>query len=149
MYTGLGNNREASGRTTAASILTARDIARIEDAANIVARDYGTRWTAERLARAVGLSARVLQQGLKERYGCTFRELLKDIRIEAAAKMLLARKPSGEVAITCGFGTHATLSATFKKVTGIFPSHYFFKAQGNYKRQYTGTCPSTDHQQIS
>lgn len=81
--------------------------------------------TREDLARHVGISAGHLSQLLKERTGRSFVEMLREVRVQEAAKLLLETDRSlAEVAASCGFCDQSYMTHVFRDLRGITPKQY-------------------------
>jgi len=77
------------------------------------------------LARNLGISARRLSRLLNQQTGATFRQLLNQVRLAAAQRLLRTRRFSvKEVAAQVGFTDSHYFSRSFKQLTGISPSNY-------------------------
>jgi AraC-like DNA-binding protein len=79
----------------------AREVtARLTD---LVEGDLGRSWTLAPLARGLGLSERTLQRRLGEA-GATLADLIRTVRVDAAARMLVDSTHSlGKIGFACGF----------------------------------------------
>jgi len=81
--------------------------------------------TRGELARHVGISPGHLTELLKERTGCSFVELLREVRVQAACAMLLQTSKSlAEIAAECGFCDQSYLTHVFKSLRGMTPKQY-------------------------
>jgi AraC-like DNA-binding protein len=81
--------------------------------------------TREDLARHVGVSAGHLSQLLKERTGRSFVEMLREVRVQEAAKLLLETdRPLAEVAAACGFCDQSYMTHVFRDLRGLTPKQY-------------------------
>ncbi|MCF7675264.1 MAG: AraC family transcriptional regulator [Akkermansiaceae bacterium] len=77
------------------------------------------------LARHVGVSAGHLSQLLKERTGRSFVEMLREVRVQAAAELLLETdQPLAEVAAACGFCDQSYMTHVFRDLRGMTPKQY-------------------------
>lgn len=78
-----------------------------------------------RVARALKLSPKQLSQILNREVGVSFRNMLRNLRIEEAKRMLQSRKYSvKEVAARVGFSDSHYFSRIFKEVTGQAAGEY-------------------------
>lgn len=85
----------------------------------------------EQLASALYISASGLNRKIKETFGITSRQLIKEMRLQYASELLAAKSGSvAEVAYEAGFFDHAHFCHCFKTAFGCAPSS--FKA-GNDK----------------
>ena len=65
---------------------------------------------------------------LKSKTNKTFVEILNDIRVANACKMVLeSKKDMAEISYECGFGNIPHFNYTFKKITGLNPTQYLNK----------------------
>lgn len=78
-----------------------------------------------RVARAVPISPSQLSRVLNQQVGVSFRQLLRNTRIEEAKRMLASRQYSvKEVAAKVGFSDSHYFSRSFKEITGLNASEY-------------------------
>ena len=81
--------------------------------------------TREDLARHVGVSAGHLTQLLKERTGRSFVEMLREVRVQAASKLLAETdQPLVAVAAACGFCDQSYMTHVFRDLRGMTPKQY-------------------------
>ena len=79
---------------------------------------------AEELADYLCMSPRTLRRKLSER-GTSFRDLVNELRAEAAKKLLVKTQLTMEdIAVSVGFNDPSNFRAAFKKWTGYTPSSY-------------------------
>jgi two-component system response regulator YesN len=77
------------------------------------------------VARELPMSATQLSRILNQQVGISFRQLLRQTRIEEAKRMLASREYSvKEVAARVGFSDSHYFSRSFKELTGISASEY-------------------------
>ncbi|MET0392571.1 MAG: helix-turn-helix transcriptional regulator [Chitinophagaceae bacterium] len=79
----------------------------------------------EQLASALYISPSGLNRKIKETFGVTSRQLIRDMRLQHASELLAARAGSvAEVAYEAGFFDHAHFCHCFRSVFGCAPSAY-------------------------
>jgi AraC-like DNA-binding protein len=79
---------------------------------------------ASRVARELKMSPRTLRRSLRDE-GCTFREVLSDVRRELAFRYLRDHDvPIGEVAFLVGFSDANAFHRAFKRWTGTTPGEF-------------------------
>src|SRR5262245_502121 len=79
---------------------------------------------ASQVARRLRMSPRTLRRSLQDE-GCTFREVLSDVRRELAFRYLRDRDvPIGEVAFLVGFSDANAFHRAFKRWTGTTPGEF-------------------------
>jgi len=78
-----------------------------------------------RVAKAIPISPTQLSRVLNQQVGVSFRQLLRNTRIEEAKRMLTSREYSvKEVAARVGFTDSHYFSRSFKELTGLNASEY-------------------------
>lgn len=81
--------------------------------------------TLERLAMRINLSARQTERLLKDYYGKTYRQKLREARISASKDMLRSEMASiAEIAEKAGYSSYGHFSSAFKAETGMTPLEY-------------------------
>ncbi|MGH9903143.1 MAG: helix-turn-helix transcriptional regulator, partial [Pyrinomonadaceae bacterium] len=79
----------------------------------------------DRVAKELPMSPKRLSRILNQQVGVSFRQLLRDMRIEEAKRMLASRRFSvKEVAVRVGFSDSHYFSRSFKELTGLSASEY-------------------------
>lgn len=79
-------------------------------------------YTKEKAVAELGTNRTYFAQMLKTEFGCSFSELLNELRIEEVKKMLLTTdRTLLEMADHCGFSSHSYMSKVFKQKTGLTP----------------------------
>ncbi|HLY54038.1 MAG TPA: AraC family transcriptional regulator [Stellaceae bacterium] len=102
--------------------LTDRELADIEEAHEILAREFAENPSIARLARRVGLNANKLAFGFKRRYGETTYEFVRRTRLERARELLISTDLQvGQVAGEVGYAHHSTFTAAFTEHFGVSP----------------------------
>ena len=97
------------------------------------ARDYAHEISAKDLAEKLGITTRQLARIMQQRYGCTFRQHLLEIRLNHARAYLTTTEiPAYRIATLCGFASQAAFTTAFHKRMGCSPSQYR-KAKGGKK----------------
>jgi AraC family transcriptional regulator of adaptative response / methylphosphotriester-DNA alkyltransferase methyltransferase len=105
----------------------------LDEANEIVARDYASELLLDDIARRVASSRRQLQRAYAEIGDTTFREHLTRVRMDRAAELLSTRMFTvREVAHRVGYRQPAQFAKAFRRHRGIAPSD--FRAGGNSAR---------------
>lgn len=94
--------------------------------------------TLQMLAEAIGLSYAHLSRMIKKECGKSFTQLVTDLRMERASKLLLRGLPVLEVAGRTGFKSSAHFCRVFKKQFGCTPSEWVRLSvkKGNDQKSY-------------
>ena len=101
----------------------------LEEANEIVARDYASELSLDDIARRVASSRRQLQRAYAEIGNTTFRDHLTRVRMERAAELLASRMFTvREVAHRVGYRQPAQFAKAFRHHRGVAPSD--FRASG-------------------
>lgn len=82
------------------------------------------RYNVEKLAVLSRLSSRQFRRIFHERFGCSPREWLKDLKLQKAESRLLAGEPVKEVAFELGYRHREAFCHWFRSVTGLWPTEY-------------------------
>jgi len=92
---------------------------------NYFASRYGQEISAGDLAAHLGITTRHLARIMQQRYGCTFRKHLLDIRLYHARQQLMNSEATIlQIANSCGFSCQGAFATVFRKVVGCTPSQY-------------------------
>ena len=92
---------------------------------NYFALHYWYDISAGDLADRIGVTTRQLARIMQQRYGCTFRQRLLEIRLYHARRYLTTtRDPVWQIATACGFSNQGAFSTAFRKQAGCSPSEY-------------------------
>ena len=79
----------------------------------------------EQIALSVARHPVYLSKEFKRYYGVTIGEYQRQLRLKKAAQLLqVGRLDLSEVALSCGFASHANLCRSFKAAYGMSPSSY-------------------------
>jgi AraC family transcriptional regulator len=89
-----------------------------------VERHFRESLTLARLAESVDVHPTRLAREFRRHYGTTVGELIRDLRIAYAQQALLREVALDEIAYDAGFADQSHFTRTFKRVTGLTPSHY-------------------------
>jgi AraC family transcriptional regulator, regulatory protein of adaptative response / methylphosphotriester-DNA alkyltransferase methyltransferase len=101
----------------------------LEEANEIVARDYASDLSLDDIARRVASSRRQLQRAYAEIGKTTFRDHLTRVRMDRAAELLSTRMFTvREVAHRVGYRQPAQFAKAFRRHRGVAPSD--FRAAG-------------------
>lgn len=91
---------------------------------NLIANSYHLDWTISKLARQVGLNERKLKEGFRHMVGNSVRAYLREVRLEAAARLLLDGESVTQAALSVGFESLSHFSKIFAAAKGVPPSRY-------------------------
>ncbi|MGV6871762.1 helix-turn-helix transcriptional regulator [Pseudochelatococcus sp. B33] len=97
---------------------------KIANARRLLEESYPENWTIARLSREVGLNERQLKQGFRRIVGNSIHAYLKEVRLNAAASLLLEGRSVTEVALSVGFESLSHFSKVFREARGTSPSRY-------------------------
>ena len=81
-------------------------------------------FTAEQMAQEMAMSRTKLFHLMKNETGKAVMEFVRDIRLDYAARQLMAGSPVGEIYMACGFSDPSSFRRSFAKKFGINPSQY-------------------------
>lgn len=99
--------------------------AMVQKAWKIVHEEYQTDITLEGLARRLYVSEEYLSAQFKKETGKTFRETVRDLRIEKAKELLIHTKwKVGEIAQMVGYSDPKYMSRVFREAAGVGPAEY-------------------------
>jgi AraC family transcriptional regulator, regulatory protein of adaptative response / methylphosphotriester-DNA alkyltransferase methyltransferase len=97
----------------------------LEEANEIVARDYASDLSLDDIARRVASSRRQLQRAYAEIGKTTFRDHLTRVRMDRAAELLATRMFTvREVAHRVGYRQPAQFAKAFRRHRGVAPSDF-------------------------
>lgn len=119
--------RRAGGQSQFSTLLPAQGDAdeRLSKLGGIVRQRLKDDWTVERLADAVGMSARSFARHFAETFGTTPAQYVARLRLEAARTALeQTRQPLAQIARQCGFGSTETLRRRFHQSFRVAPADY-------------------------
>ena len=116
--------RELAVPTQAAPANRALPANREERIDNYFARHYGQDISAGNLAEHIGITTRQLARIMQQRYGCTFRQHLLEIRLYHARRQLATADSISRIALNCGFSSQEAFATAFRKQEGCTPSQY-------------------------
>ncbi|MFF5381184.1 helix-turn-helix transcriptional regulator [Pedobacter suwonensis] len=113
------NQHLQGGRET----LLDRDIPKLEEAREILERDYINPPTHKQLSKMILLNEFKLRTGFKKYFGSTIYDFVTRLRMEEAKRLILEEgKNMYEVGVNIGFKHQASFTNAFKKYYGILPS---------------------------
>lgn len=103
----------------------------VERAMAFMRAHIGEDLSRDDVARAVGVSPGHLTGLLKEVTGRAFGDILREMRVEAACRMLAdPRHTLADIAFTCGFCDQSYFTRVFKEARGTTPKQYREGADG-------------------
>lgn len=92
---------------------------------NYFALHYSYEVSAQDLADRIGVTTRQLARIMQQRYGCTFRQRLLEIRLYHARNYLTTTDvPICRIAAACGFESQGAFATAFRKHVGCSPTQY-------------------------
>jgi transcriptional regulator GlxA family with amidase domain len=95
------------------------------DAVAVISRDYATDLHVDSVARTIGTSRRQLQRVFDQVGGVAFRNVLTEVRMRNARRLLLeTHEPVNVVARRVGYSQPAQFAKTFRRYFGDVPSTY-------------------------
>ncbi len=95
----------------------------LQEANEIVAREYAADLALDDIARRVASSRRQLQRAYAEIGDTTFRDHLTRVRMERAAELLRETDwPVIDVATAVGYSRHSAFTKAFRRRHGVAPS---------------------------
>lgn len=103
----------------------------VSDVVRIVSENYGDpKLNLNSVASELHISPSKLSRTLNQQAGISFRQLLRQVRIEEAKHILVSRHYRiKEVAMRVGFADNHYFSRSFKEVTGLSASEYEYTAE--------------------
>lgn len=108
-----------------AELLKEKTVSVTEQAREYIGRHYAEDITREGIAEHFFLHPDYLDRICKKEFGCTVRQMILNVRIENACRLLLETKmPVSSIASRLGFKSPAHFSMTFRKQTGQTPKEY-------------------------
>ncbi|NOT64050.1 MAG: helix-turn-helix transcriptional regulator [Acidobacteria bacterium] len=97
----------------------------LEEARQMLDRDFRERLTTAHIARTVGVHPVYLAQMFRKHFACGVIEYIARRRIAYACRELRnSGVPIADIAIAAGFYDQGHFSRTFKRILGITPSVY-------------------------
>lgn len=125
LRTGLAHVGRADTRRGAQRRAPSLDAGRLRRVLDLIDARLGDPLTLDDLARAACLSPFHFARLFREATGSPPHRYLVERRIVAAQAMLReGRAALVEVALDAGFGSQASFTRSFRKVTGLTPGHY-------------------------
>lgn len=120
----LGAHPPACPRDAAVQAGVAEAVAKIAEACALP-------WTAEALARAVGVSERALQRGFQARFGLSVHGHLHSVRLAYAAARLDGGASVTRAASDAGFSSQSHFAKAFRQQYGFAPRSWRQRAYSN------------------
>lgn len=97
----------------------------VQKAWKIIHEEYQTDITLEGLARRLYVSEEYLSTQFKKETGKTFRETVRDLRIEKAKELLIHTKwKVSQISQAVGYSDPKYMSRVFREATGVGPAEY-------------------------
>lgn len=103
---------------------------------NYFALHYGYDISAQDLADRINVTTRQLARIMQQRYGCTFRQHLLNIRLYHARRYLATTdSPIWQIAVACGFSNQGAFATAFHKHVGCSPSQYRQQKNAEFEKK--------------
>ncbi len=97
----------------------------VDDAVDILCREWDTPPSISTLARRIGINESYLKNGFRNQMGCTIGEFVRRKRMEKALELIESGKYSIlETALFVGYANPSHFASVFKKFYGHLPSYY-------------------------
>jgi len=113
------------GMQSGGTILSSRDIERVREARSILAENLEAPPNLIELSRHVGLNDYKLKTGFRQAYGKTMHQVLTELRLRKAERLLLSGKGTvAEAAYASGYRNPGDFSIAFKQRFGSSPRQY-------------------------
>ena len=96
----------------------------VTDALSYVKEHYAEKFTAEQLARTLGVGRTTLMTGFKAHVGICIGEYVTKYRIGVAAKLIGMGKSCALAAELSGFGESSGMIRAFRREFGLTPTKY-------------------------
>lgn len=115
------------------------DLGLIEHIVEYIYGNYSEDISLDKLAGFLGYSKFHISRCLNDTFGCNFRALVNNHRINAAEEMLLHTENSVlQIAYACGFQNQSSFNKAFLKYCGMTPTQYRATNRSDKKRR---CCP--------
>ena len=109
----------------------------IEEAAIHISERLDNLETIKEIARRVGLSQQVLQEGFKQQFGYTVNQFVADLRLNRAIEFLdNSELNMSEITYKLGLNSKSYFSKIFKEKFGIGPNEYKKLLKANSKSEF-------------
>lgn len=99
-------------------------LAQLSKALSQIQADLAQQWTLSTVANLAASNRTYIKQDIKQLSGMSFRDWLKQARIEAARSQLGGSASITQIAHSVGFKSQAHFATLFKNETGITPTQY-------------------------
>jgi LacI family transcriptional regulator len=98
----------------------------VQSAVDFVRENLSARVNIARIAERLGISKRTLEMRFRESVGTSPHEFFTKLRVLHAQTLLQMPKKRTiqQIAVECGFGTAATVHATFRRLAGQSPARF-------------------------
>ncbi|WP_333628202.1 AraC family transcriptional regulator, partial [Stenotrophomonas cyclobalanopsidis] len=103
------------------ALVAARERQRVLQARALLDARFGEEWPLERLAREVGLGEKRLQAGFRALVGTSVHGHLREVRLQAAGRMLHGGHSVTDTALAVGFSSLSHFSKAFRTQMGCTP----------------------------
>ncbi len=99
-------------------------ITQLENVLSHIQTNLAQDWSLSSVAHLAGSNRTYIKQDIKTLIGRSFRDWLKEVRLEAAREQLAGPEPITQIAHNVGFKSQAHFATLFKGETGVTPSEY-------------------------
>lgn len=121
----MQHSKDLAGKDAPKTRLTRKELIRVQEAIEIIAKNPQRPYSISDLCREHGLSAIKLQEGFKALEGCTVANFVKKKRVDMAEKLLKEGDLNiSEVVYSIGFTSRSYFSKIFKKRFKCTPKYY-------------------------
>lgn len=105
-------------------VSTTSRITQLSNVLSHIQTNLAQNWSLSSVANMAGSNRTYVKQDIKELIGTSFRDWLKNIRLEAARKQLAGNESITQIAHNVGFKSQAHFATLFKSEVGVTPSEY-------------------------
>lgn len=105
-------------------VTTTSRITQLSNVLSHIQTNLAQDWPLSTVANLAGSNRTYVKQDIKELVGISFRDWLKEARLEAAREQLAGNEPITQIAHNIGFKSQAHFATLFKAEVGATPSEY-------------------------
>src|SRR5688572_5810400 len=104
--------------------------ARLRTAVDFMSREFRRNPRLSEIARVAHFSEYHFHRLFRKRYGKTPKQLLVELQIDEAKRLMMAGQRPADAARRAGFSHQSHLTARFKTITGVTPRQWLIAARG-------------------